>query len=49
VRGIAKIHFIAVNADPARPEATGDITANRRRHHRDDDQIEAGADLESRG
>ena len=49
MRGIAEIHFVAVNANPSRAQATCDITADRGRQHRHDDEIESGTDLEGRG
>ena len=49
MRGIAEIHLVAVNADPARAQPAGDIAADRGRHHRDDDEIKSGADLEGGG
>src|ERR1035438_1542658 len=49
MRGIAEIHLVAVNANPSRAQAAGDVATNRGRQHRDDHEIKPGTDLESRG
>ena len=49
MRGIAEIHFVAVNANPSRAQAARDIAADRGRQHRDDHEIESGTDLKDRG
>ena len=46
VRGVAEIDLVGVDFGPRCPQPPGDEAADRRGDHRDDDEVDAGRDLE---
>jgi hypothetical protein len=48
MRRIPEIHFVTTDADPACAQAAGQVAADRRGEHRDDNQIKAGPNFEGR-